>query len=401
MPETMETAKQPDECPVRRACGRIGAAAAVLIVAAGVLLPFGWSYWVGVAQQRALDELIAMHETTGALAFSKGDYQAALTAFARARGIRGTPEIERKVARTRAELVAIRPDLLEARVVPDLEYECRWLLASDASAAAACRVVTGHIAALGSNPDAAKKAYEEALQKDKDHAGAHLGLALLAYRSGDAKTAQSEFDAVLARVPDHLDALIGLGDIHLAAGEADQAIDSYTKAIRAREDARAHHGLGLALARTRKTQEAVTELQKSIALNPQAFDSYVALGNLLAGAGAFPQAEQAFRGALAIRQDPQVQRSLASVLTRLGRAAEAMQLLTALLNAGARDPQVLLEAARALEALGRKDEARGFYEATANAVKDSEGSENQELSEAIRKEAEAGLQRTTSPAQTR
>jgi len=259
----------------------------------------------------------------------------------------------------------------------------------------------GHIAALGSNPDAAKKAYEEALQKDKDHAGAHLGLALLAYRSGDAKTAQSEFDAVLARVPDHLDALIGLGDIHLAAGEADQAIDSYTKAIQAREDARAHHGLGLALARTHKTQEAVTELQKSIALNPQAFDSYVALGNLLAGAGAFPQAEQAFRGALAIRQDPQVQRSLASVLNRLGRAAEAMQLLTALLNAGARDPQVLLEAARALEALGRKDEARGLYEATANAVKDSEGSENKELSEAIRKEAEAGLQRTTSPAQTR
>jgi len=76
-------------------------------------------------------------------------------------------------------------------------------------------------------------------------------------------------------------------------------------------------------------------------------------------------------------------------------------LLTALLNAGARDPQVLLEAARALEALGRKDEARGLYEATANAVKDSEGSENKELSEAIRKEAEAGLQRTTSPAQTR
>lgn len=240
----------------------------------------------------------------------------------------------------------------------------------------------------------AKKAYKDALATSPDHAGAHLGLALIAYRAGDSRTAQAEFDAVLKQVPDHLDSLIGLGDIHLAAGETEAAIESYTKANLAREDARAHHGLGLAYARQNKTQEAVAEFERSIALNPQAFGSHVALGNLLAGAGALDRAERAFRSALSLRQDASVQVALASVLTRQGRAAEAMQLIGTVLNAGSREPAVLLEAARALEALGRKEEARGFYEATGNALKEASPAMDRNTAEAFGQEVEAGLQRT-------
>lgn len=382
------------ECPLGRACGRIGGAVVVLAVAAGVLVPLGWSFWNSVRDQGATIDLFSLHERTGDAALGKGDPQAALTAYARARAVRATSGIERKVARARAELVAIRPDLLEARAVADLEYECRWLLADDPATRATCQVVTGHVAALNQNADAAQKAYKDALAASPDHPGAHLGLALIAYRAGDSRTAQAEFDAVLKKVPDHLDSLIGLGDVHLAAGDTGAAVESYTKAIQAREDARAHHGLGLAFARQNKAQEAAVEFQRSISLNPQAFGSYVALGNLLAGAGALDRAEQAFRSALSLRQDASVQVALASVLTRQGRAAEAMQLIGTALNAGSREPAVLLEAARALEALGRKEEARGFYEATGNALKEASSTMDRDIAEAFGREVEAGLQRT-------
>ncbi len=382
-----------NECPVRRACGRVASAVIALLVAAGVLVPLGWSYWGQVLDRRAAHDLADFHERVGDAAMAKGDHQAALTAYVRARAVMGTEALDRKVARARAELVAIRPDLLEARAVADLEYECRWLLADDPGTRATCQAVAGHIAALNANDAAAKKAYQDALAAEPDHAGAHLGLALLAYRSGDSRTAQAEFDAVLKQVPGHVDSLIGLGDIHLAAGDAEAAIGAYTKAIETREDARAHHGLGLAYARQNKIEAALNEFQRSIALNPQAFNSYVALGNLLAGAGALDRAEQAFRSALALRQDSSVQVALASVLTRLGRPAEAMQLISPVLNAGSREPAVLLEAARALEALGRKEEARGYYEATGNALKDATGID-QGTVQAFRKEVEAGLQRT-------
>lgn len=377
-------------CPVTQ-----GAKVVLVFVVLGfAVLPFGWFYWNALGDQRALRGLEKMHEATGDLAFSKGDYQAALTAYIRAKAVRGTLDVEHKIARARAELVAIRPDLLDQRVLADLEYECRWLLANEPSAKPTCTVVLGHIAAFNQNSDAAQKAYKEALQALPDHAGAHLGLALIAYRSGDAKTAQAEFEAVIKKFPEHLDSLIGLGDVHLAAGETEAAIDAYTKAVQTRDDPRARHGLGLAYARQNKIEAAVAELQKSISLNPQAFASYAALGNLLAAVGDLGRAEQAFRSALAIQQDTAVQVALASVLTRQGRPAEALQFIQAVLNAGSRDPGVLLEAARALEALGRKEEARGFYEATSNALREVGGAMDRTLVESFRKEVEAGLERT-------
>ncbi len=394
MTEPTKEAVQGSRGPVTGFFGRVAGAVVFLAVTAGVLVPLGWSFWNTVRDRGATMDLSLLHERTGDAALEQGDPQAALTAYARARAIRGTPDIERKVARARAELVAIRPDLLEARAVADLEYECRWLLADDPEARATCQVVTGHIAALNQNAEAAQKAYKEALAASPDHPGAHLGLALAAYRSGDSRTAQAEFDAVLRKVPDHLDSLIGLGDVHLAAGETEAAVESYQKAIQTREDARAHHGLGIAFARQNKGQEAADEFQRSISLNPQAFGSYVALGNLLAGAGALDRAERAFRSALSLREDASVQVALASVLTRQGRAAEAMQLIGSALNAGSREPAVLLEAARALENLGRKEEARGFYEATGNALKEVSSTMEQETAEAFRREVEAGLQRT-------
>lgn len=384
-------------CMLARTGKWLGAVAVFFIFAAGVLLPVGWSYWVTVRDQGAIHALASLHEGTGDAAFAQGDFQAALTAYTRARAVLGNPRIERKVARSRAEVVAIRPDLLDIRIVADLEYECRWLLADDSQTRATCFAVFGHIAALNQNSEAARKAYSDALAIVQDHPGAHLGLALLAYRAGDTRTAQAEFSAVLKKVPGHLDSMIGLGDIYLAQGDTGAAVESYSKAIQTRDDARARHGLGLAYARQNKVQEAAQEFERSIALNPQAFDSYVAYGNLLAGAGVLARAEQAFRSALALRQDASVQVALASVLTRQGKAAEAMQWIGPVLNAGSREPAVLLEAARALQALGRIEEARGFYEATGNALKDAAATMDQATLEAFRKEVEAGLQGTGTP----
>jgi len=358
-----------------------------MLVALWVGVPAGFYAWVKLTRLG-----VSFHEEAGDKAFKDGDYQAALTGYARARQIAQSKRLDRKIARARAELLAIRPDLLTQNLVPDVEYECKYVLRKKAPVS--CEVVFGHIQALNGNSEGAKKTYEEVLSKDPENPGAHLGLALQYYRASDFEHAQKEFQAVLSKIPDHIEALIGLGDARLFSGESEKAQESYEKAITARgSDFRAHHGLGLALMRQNKLQEAVQEFQRSISLNPQAFDSYIALATLFLQANMLPQAEQAYRQALNVRQDAQAMLGLAVVLNKQGRAAEALAILLPMVQAGSRDINVLLESASAYETLQRKEEARNFYEAGKQVLEDMKAQLDVATAKALRERIEEGLKR--------
>ena len=361
-------------------------AAVFIILAVWVCVPAGIDFW-----RRASGSTGSFHEDAGDRAFSKGDFQAALTAYARARQFGASKRLDTKIAKARAELLAIRPDLLTQNLVFDIEYECKYLLQKTPLS---CEVVYGHIQALNGNTESAKKSYEAVLSKDPENPGAHLGLALQYYRASDFEKAQKEFQAVLSKIPDHIEALIGLGDARLFAGESEKAQESYEKAITARaSDFRAHHGLGLALMRQNKLQEAVQEFQTSIALNPQAFDSYIALATLFLQANMLPQAEQAYRQALNVRQDAQAMLGLAVVLNKQGRASEALAILLPMVQSGSRDINVLLETGNAYEVLQRKNEAKSYYELAKQVLEDIKAQLDVTTAKTLKERIEEGLKR--------
>ena len=374
------------------------AAVVAVVVAVGVLLPLGIMSWNAVVDHHALAAAARQHEVKGDQAFAANDYQTALAAYVRSRAAKDSLDIQLKVARARAFLVAVQPGLMDVRDAADLEYERAWLMVADARNAPTYMAVGGHLAALKGDAEGAKKAYEEAIAKDPQNPGAHLGLAIQAYHQGDKSKAQTEFSAVLAKIPDHVESLIGLGDVKLATGETDAAVDSYKKALKVREDPRAHHGLGVAFVNKRQAQEAVAEFQRSIELNPRAYDSYIALGNLLLNANSLPQAERAFRAAVELRQDEVSLSGLAAVLNAMNRYAEAFQTLAPLLQARNAGPAALLQAAKAAEGLGRKEDAKVLYAEVTKVVDQAADQMDRQLAEAYRKEAKAGAERVAGAA---
>lgn len=371
-----------------------------VIIAVGVLLPLGIASWNAVVDHSAISESVKSNEAIGDKSFAKRDYGTALTAYIRARASRDSIDLQVKAFRAKAFLFATRPDLISSRDIADLEYERVWLLEKDPANAPTYLVVGGHIAAFKGDAETAAKAYQDALAKDPENPGAHMGLAIQAYRKGDAKKAQEEFAKVLEKIPDHIEALIGMGDVRLASGEADQAIEAYGKALKIQEDHRAHHGLGLAHVNKKNVEEAASEFQKAIALNPQAFDSYVALGNLLTQAGMLAQAERAFRGALAIRQDEGVLLNLAGVMNKMERYQDAIQTLFPLLQSRSAGPAVLLEAGKAMEGLGRKDDAKSYYQSAKDVLSKMRGQLDEKVIENLSKEIEGGLERISKSSET-
>ncbi len=95
----------------------------------------------------------------------------------------------------------------------------------------------------------ALSAYEQALQKDPKNTKAVFGAGAAAYHLKDYNQAQVAFESV-AHEPNKLghDALFNLGNTYYRAGQQEQAIDSYRKAIlQNSKDKEAIHNLQLIL----------------------------------------------------------------------------------------------------------------------------------------------------------
>lgn len=79
--------------------------------------------------------------------------------------------------------------------------------------------------------------------------------------------AREAFECALSIEPRYAPALVNIGNLHLEAGEADQAIRYYERAVLSDDDyALAHHNLGVAYKRLGRTGDAVRELRKATRL---------------------------------------------------------------------------------------------------------------------------------------
>jgi tetratricopeptide (TPR) repeat protein len=386
------------ECPCRK--GWVHWVLACVVVL-GVLLPLAIMSWNAVKDHCGTASTEKMHRDLGKEAFDKADYQRAVTAYSRARALNPSIANETDLSRARLFFVALHPDQIDPRALADVDYELAMVTPRDAKNAATYGAVAGHVALLRGHTEEATKAYQDALAKEADNPGAHMGQALLAVRRSDAKKALEEFQAVLVKSPRNLDALIGLGDVRMASGDVDKAIEAYNDVLKDREDARIHRQLGVAYGAKKQSKESLGEYQKALALNPQDADTQLGAGNLLASLGALPEAEKALRAALQLRPDEQALDSLSNVLLKQGRAPEALQILVPSIQNRSAGIGTLLAAAQASEALGRKPDAAALYGQVEAMVTQAAQQLDKTVVEALLKEAHEGQARNaggTAPA---
>ena len=146
------------------------------------------------------------------------------------------------------------------------------------------------MARLG-HPDQARADYQKALELDPNCASAHFNLAVMFVQAG-------------------------------AFGEAEA---HYRQALQGRPTAETHNGLGYALARQGRTDDAVAEFRKAIDADPKFTPACNNLAETLAEQGKLEEAEHYYELSLAQKPSAAVYNALGVVMRRLGKTDEAAE----------------------------------------------------------------------------
>jgi Flp pilus assembly protein TadD len=144
------------------------------------------------------------------------------------------------------------------------------------------------MARLG-RPEEARAAYAKALELDPSSASAHFNLAVAFVQAGDYREAEAH----------------------------------YRQALSGRPTAETHNGLGYALARQGRTDDAIEEFQVAIDLDASYAPAYNNLAEGLASQGKLAEAERYYERSLTLRTSPAVYNALGAVQRRLGKLDEA------------------------------------------------------------------------------
>ena len=177
----------------------------------------------------------------------------------------------------------------------------------------------------------AKNAFETALRLDPAHRAARTNLANLFYEAADGEPerrreylerAAGEYAQVLEIDPGYREALNNLGSVWLALGDSERAQKSFLQLVGLYPNfADGYFNLGLVAAGKGDHREAVVRFERALELRPEAEtlyelgNSYVLLGELERGAGAYRQAKR-WNG-----KDVRFANNLGEVLLVLGERA--------------------------------------------------------------------------------
>jgi tetratricopeptide (TPR) repeat protein len=128
--------------------------------------------------------------------------------------------------------------------------------------------------------DEAIALYQEALKGEPSNAEARTALAVAMIESGKGDEAIAQLESLIKTEPNRADLRAQLAELYLPA-QPEKALEHYSFAAK-REPSQVNHqiGVGSALVKLRRFQEAVTVLQQSLAQNPKEEIAYFAHTNL-------------------------------------------------------------------------------------------------------------------------
>jgi len=174
---------------------------------------------------------------------------------------------------------------------------------------------------LGRLEDAAKHFEQSVLLEPKAEIYSDLGFVMT--RLGRSDEAFANYEKALALDPDCASAHFNMAVTFVQTEKYRDAETHYRRALSGRPTAETHNGLGYALARQGRTDDAIAEFRKAIEANPRFTPAYNNLAEALASQGKFEEAASYYRRSLEQVPDPAVQNALDAVLRQLGQRREA------------------------------------------------------------------------------
>jgi predicted TPR repeat methyltransferase len=235
----------------------------------------------------------------------------------------------------------------------------------------------GWIAHRTGDRPAALDLLRRAVAADPSNADAWNNLGIVCAADGRTADASDAYRQAIALRPNFAAAYVNIGHAHRDAGRWPDAVYAYETAARLDPNlAAAYHALGTALRESGRPADAVASYRRALELNPaSAAEVYNDLGLTFARAGDARLAEEHLRQAVSLRSnDPKPRRNLGRLLLRLGRGAEAAEVLAELARAGTAPADVHHDLAVALAQTGRLDQAvEHFRRAVALRPDDAEG----------------------------
>jgi tetratricopeptide (TPR) repeat protein len=204
--------------------------------------------------------------------------------------------------------------------------------------------------------------YEQALRDWPGYPKAHNNLGTALARLGRIEEAVKQYEEALRLEPDYAEArenLVKLLVAGAARGDASQAALGYANAIRLKPDsAEAHNGLGMALARVGKFNEAIREFEVSVRLRPDYAEARNNLGTALSSTGNYSGAIAQYTEAIRIQPGyAEAHGNLGMALLSAQRPGEAVAHFEAALGANAGDAGTHAALGVALAETGRLDQA--------------------------------------------
>ncbi len=145
---------------------------------------------------------------------------------------------------------------------------------------------------------------------------AHNNLGAVLLQAGEVDEAIVHFRKALAIKADHVEAQANLGNALLQKGKLDEAIAQYDKALEIKSDyPEVHYNLGNALLQKGQVDEAIAHYEKALAIKPDYADVHNNLGIVLLQKGQVDEAIAHYQRALEINpQDVQARANLAWAL---------------------------------------------------------------------------------------
>jgi len=176
------------------------------------------------------------------------------------------------------------------------------------------------------NLDLAERLYQQILQADPSHAGAHHLLGVLAYQMGRFDVAIASIRQSLRLSPNQAEPHCNLGVVLAKQAHVDEAVAQWQEAIRIRPAyPQAHNNLGKALLTQGKVEEAVWHCQEALRFHPGFAEAHNNLANALLSQGKLEEALAHYHHALRCRPEfPEAHNNLGGALLGHGRAEEAI-----------------------------------------------------------------------------
>lgn len=216
----------------------------------------------------------------------------------------------------------------------------------------------------GAARQAARTAYEHALQLRPDDWMLHQRFAALLEATGDPAGAERHWREVTAVFPDYVEALFKLGEVCFSQGRLAEAADYYQRVLRSRPSSfEALNGMGLVLMSQGDLGEAGRFFEMALRSHPEFGQAHVNLGLLAAKRGSASQAEAHYREAL--RRDPECAAAYINLGNLLAARQDHARAVTNYLTATKLRPAqatVRVSLGNSLQALGREDAAVSAYQ---------------------------------------